>query len=439
MQSQSKKYVTNIALNIIVAVLYAIEYDYAYSDFVFKAFGYMDLTHVDISCVDYCFMIILSAFPIIFYKGFQNVACALSLFIYVFVYIPFINCIFTADWPIEIRVTYGIIFITLMIIYFLTDLKSSFNSLIQSRHSYLSFKTLEIITIILFLIVIAFNLGRIRFVNIFSQAELMYELRAENNANRNIFITYFILWIGHAFLPILLVTYYVRKQRTRFLLAIAGYILVFMLDMQKITFLIPFVMWLMLYYYSKHKESFRKTFHIFMMTVLLIPSLLCTRFYEKNPALLGAGLLLIVRTQCIAGEQLDRYVRFFEVKKNPYTNYAHINLINSITGEYPYGDKSIGQAVADDGTNSNATYLLMDGVAAKGSFGTLIIGILFLMFKNIINSLGRRYDNMYVIIILFFGIFSMLNTSLFTSILSFGFLIVYLILLKFRINELEKY
>lgn len=288
------------------------------------------------------------------------------------------------------------------------------------------------------IIAIVVNINQIRFVNIFSQADLMYELRADNNASRSSIMAYLISWLGHAFIPILLVTYYVGKNKIKFILAIAAYLFVFMMDMQKITFLIPFVMWLLLYLNSKHKERLRKYFHIVMMLGLLVPSFLCCRLYDRNPMMLGVSTLLILRTQCIAGEQLDRYIQFFDVESNSYTYYAHINAVNALTNSYPYGDQSIGQVVAGDGTNSNATFLLMDGVAAMGLMGVLVSGLLFILFKSIMNSLGKKYDDMYIIIILFFGIFSMLNTSLFTSILSFGFLIVYIILLKYKVNILEK-
>lgn len=413
------------------------EYHYAYKNFVIKVYGYMDLTFQDISLLGIVSLCIIAVLPITLYRGFRNISSALSIFTYIFIYIPFVETIYTAVLPLEIRLSYGILFLCLMALFFMTDGNTLFSIAICRKRGVWSFRSLELIVIMLMLIAVFFNIGSIRFVNILSQADLMYELRADNNASRSSAMAYLISWLGHAFIPFLLVTYYVEKKKIKFLLTIAAYLLIFMMDMQKITFLIPFVMWLLLYINSKHKEKLRKYFHIVLMVGLLLPSYLCCKFYDRSPAMLGISTLIVLRTQCIAGEQLDRYLNFFDVKGNPYTNYAHINAVNVITKSYPYGNQSIGQVVAGDGSNSNATFLLMDGVAAKGLIGTLFSGLLFIIFKSIMNSLGKKYDDMYIIIIMFFGIFSMLNTSLFTSILSFGFLIVYMILLKFRIPKLE--
>lgn len=430
----------NYFLTILITLVYIFEYHYVYYEFVIKVFGYMGFTYQKISGIETILYFVVEIIPIIFYIGFRNISSALSIFTYIFIYIPFIETIFTAILPLSLKISYGLLFFFLMILFFMTDKSIYCSKFISKRGKVLSFKHIEIIIWSLMLLTVLLSMNKIRFVNILSQASLMYELRSDNNANRSIYLAYLISWLGHAFIPILLVTYYVGKKKIRFYLTILAYLFIFMMDMQKITFVIPFAMWLLLYLNSKHKYKLKTYFHLIIMLGLLIPSFVLCKIYEKrqDPITLGLTSLMVLRTQCIAGEQLDRYLQFFEINDNPYTKYTHINTVNTIFKEYPYGDESIGEVVAGDGTNSNATFLLMDGIAAFGIIGTFIIGILFIVFKGLMNSLGEKYDHMYIIIILLFGIFSMLNTSLFTSILSFGFLLVYVVLLKSKISLLEK-
>ena len=57
---------------------------------------------------------------------------------------------------------------------------------------------------------------------------------------------------------------------------------------------------------------------------------------------------------------------FFETTGQPHTYYSHINIVNALTGMYPYKD-SIGRAVMDRDSNANGNFWLMDGIAAGES------------------------------------------------------------------------
>lgn len=426
-------------LSTVITLLYIIEYHYAYTTFTIGVYEYMGLTHRDISSGDTILMYIISLLPIYWYKGFKFISSALSIFVYIFIYIPFIETLFTAILPLEIRISYGCVIFLLMILFFGTDKISLFSKLFKKRRHVLSFKYLWCLFLILLVIVLISNIGNLKFVNIFTQQDLMYELRGEIHDSRSGIIPYLIPWLGRAFIPILIVYYYIKKSKIILSLVLASGVLIFMVDMQKSTFLYPLVMIFLLYLNSKYKAIFRKYFHLALMISMMVPSFILCRYYEKNqnPIIVGISTMIIYRTQCIAGTQLDRYLNFFEVQNNPYTYYSHIGLINNITHSYPYGDNSIGQAVAGDGTNSNAAFILMDGVAAWGIIGMIVSGIMFIIFKSALNSINYRYDRTYIIIILLYGIISLINTSLFTCLLSYGLIILYILLLKFKIPLLE--
>lgn len=105
---------------------------------------------------------------------------------------------------------------------------------------------------------------------------------------------------------------------------------------------------------------------------------------------------------------------------------------------YPYGEQSIGQMVAGNGGNSNATFWLMDGIAAWGMIGCVIISIAFVFFKAIMNSLDARCSIGICVTVLLFGIQAMMNLSLLTSILTNGFLVLFFLFLYSDVGAVER-
>lgn len=430
----------NIFLNIIVSILYTLEYRYAYINFVIENYSYANLTFSPVSG-SLLVLLLQASLPIFFYRGFRNVASGLSLFVYVFVYIPFVVTLHIAAMPFSFRITAGFVFLILMCIYFISDSYFTLTKFYIHKRRVFSFRSFEIIVIILFFITVFLNRGHISFENFLSEDNDLYSLRGENSILKlGIVNTYLTLWLSHAFLPILLVYYYIDKKKFKFFLCILGFVGMFMIDKQKITLLIPFVMWVLLYIYHIKKELIIRYFHAIIMSFMALTSFYFTYKSDniENFALRNIAMLVVLRTQCIEGEQLDRYIQFFEVKDNPYTYYTHIRLVNKIANAYPY-PKSIGEMVAGkEGSNSNATFLLMDGLASAGILGCILISFVFILIKSVLNSMGKKYQECLLLIILLFAIFSLLNTSLFTSLFSFGFIIIYMVLLLFKFPLLEK-
>lgn len=98
------------------------------------------------------------------------------------------------------------------------------------------------------------------------------------------------------------------------------------------------------------------------------------------------------------------------------------------------GGKSLGVAVSEGAMNANANFMLTDGYAAGGILGILIVAIVFIIIKSILNGTGSRYNPQVLFVGFFPAISAMMNVSIFTSVLSSGLLIIYLILLKFKLT-----
>lgn len=427
--------------NLILALFYAVAYDYIYCNFVNELFGYsLEGTYVRLSGFNYFLYLIIASTPLVLYKGIRTIASAYSLFVFLLAYIPIINSLFVYNYPINVVFTYTIVFFVSMCAFFLTDKVYLLRRIQANNKNRIPFVVLECLTLFFLVIVIVSNRSQLHFVNFFSESkDVLYDLRADTSIR----FVYLSFWLKSAFLPVLLVEYLKEKNYIKYCLVFLAFFVAFMVDKQKGTALSPFVITGLYFVVSYLKQFFSLYFHVFLIFFLAVPTFFYVLYYsghnmeiENTPLLSGIAILLIMRTQCICGMELERYMDFFVVQAHPYTHYGHINIVNSLIKVYPYKE-SVGRVVAGDGSNSNATFWLMDGVAADGLMGVLIISVVFILFKATMNSLDIRVNKYLLLCITLIGVVSMLNVSLFTALNSCGFIVLYLIVLVFDLKTLN--
>jgi hypothetical protein len=288
-------------------------------------------------------------------------------------------------------------------------------------------KAIEITTLLITLLFIVLRGKSMHFVNIFTQVDALYYLREKNLEDLGAmgFIVYLQGWLFGAFYPFLLVYYLKNKQRIKTALIILGYFSLFMVDMQKITFFMPLFL-IGLYYLVKVKEKvICNRLHSFLFIIICIVSVILY-ITKDNEIVFAIGSLIMLRTTCVSGWLSQLYIHFFT--NNPYTYYSHINIVNAITNSYPYSEP-LGVVVAGGTQNANANFFLTDGLAADGILGVIFICILFLIILQVINSLSYRYKRTDLFIVFLPTLSYLLNTSLFTTLLSNGLFVLILILL----------
>lgn len=427
----------NRLIGIIAAIIYVITYDYIVREFLVAVFGYMlKYTYHPFSQTDFFIYGVICVVPLLFYKSFNHLASLLSFFCYVLVYIPFMHTLFVAGYPPFLAWAYKSFFFITQCVFFLTD-SMQLGRKIYSEKKIVSFHTFEKICVVLMLILIALNINKMHMVNIFNadEKEMLYDLRAENGSTSSAFNSYLMGWMNHILLPILMVCYMQEKKYVKLTLAFGAMIIVFMIDMQKISFLIPFVIVIFYYLYKYFTKLYLDNFHVMLLLAFAILSIYALNFLDTSLGFTIAAML-IMRTLCVEGRQFGTYFDFFELNDNPYTYYTHINIIDKVTGLYPYSH-SLGYEVSYGEANSNATFFLMDGIAGGGFIGCIIIAILFIIFKAYFNTIGNNYDRAFCIIILFFAISSLMNSSLFTSLLTGGFLPFYIICRTVDLKPIE--
>lgn len=421
---------------LVLGVLYALAYNYVYREFVDYFFPLKSEPYRAISGSVLFLYVFLSSFPFVFYRGLKSVASSFSLFTYILAYIPIINALWCYSFSKDIQIEYSIVFFLCMCAFFLTDRIYLLKAFFKRRVRLIPLRYLEHSVLFVMIALVVLNRSQLTFVNFLQNSAELYDARAEMNVKG----IYFVCWMRSCFLPLIMVTSLRERNLRKYLLVLSGFILIFMLDKQKLTAVFPIVVTGLFFVANTSRKFFTTYFHSIIIIFLTISSIAIVVYVKKtgttfssNPVLFAIAALFVMRTQCIEGMEAVRYFSFFIKNGNPFTYYSHVNVINAVTHSYPY-QESIGATVAGDGGVSNATFWLMDGVAAMGISGVIIISFLFIIFKSIMNSADLRCSVPIYVCISLQGIMSMMNLSLFTSINTCGLLMLYLVLLFVKTN-----
>lgn len=422
----------NLISNFILAIIYALVYDYVYSNHIATVWGYALIRPFHpLGSGDLVLYLFIAALPFVFYKGLKHFASAFSLFVYVFIYIPFTYSLFVHGFPDDLKYSYLLFFFIIMIVYFKTDRLSLLRKAIVHKRSKVTFKVIPIITVFLLIVLVTINRSQLHLVNFFEDPQSMYEFRED----ANIKLIYVLCWLRSALLPLLMLYYLCKSEWLKYGLTFLGFVLLFMLDQQKMTIIFPVAITAIYFAIKYYNAKASSRFHVFLILIFIIIPLAIVK-HGSNPFSMVFSLIFVYRIQCIAGIQFQKYVEFFEIQNHPFTYYTHIGVVNKLTGLYPY-DMSIGEVINAGEGNSNATFFLMDGVAAAGLIGCIIVGILFLIVKSILNSFSHVYKVPLLTALFLFPLQSLMNVSLFTALVSHGIIILFMILVFVDIKEFK--
>ena len=140
--------------------------------------------------------------------------------------------------------------------------------------------------------------------------------------------------------------------------------------------------------------------------------------------------LLWMRTLGNGGMLTNYYHKFFSEHQQTY--YSHINVVNTITQGYPYGNYSLGQIIGreywSDDLNANANFWATDGFAAIGDAGILVSAFILFCIFLVFNKISVYYNKIFLICILIPFLGTLMNTSLFTSLVTGGGFLIFLFL-----------
>lgn len=423
---------------VLCTLLYLLAYNIVFEHFAYQLFSYLGIEYIPMNIVDTFIWIVLSILPIFCYCHIKTPSAYMNVFLFIFVYLPFVHALFVV-WGVSgfTKYAYSVVMCIFFMIYMGVNRIGNIFKNMEFR-PLVPFRAVEGVTLLFTLILIVLKAPTMHFVNILTESELMYELRAENAAiaanNSMSALAYLQGWLSGSFYPFLLMCYLHERKWVKALLVVGGYLSLFMMDMQKLTFFMPFALaFLYVFFHVNEKKVSRNLHSVMSLFIVLVSLPIC--LLQDIPIFFALGTIIILRTVCVTGWLTQLYVHFFQ--ENPYTHYAHINIVNAVTHSYPF-NAPLGIMVSNYTQNANATFFLTDGVAAWGLLGIGIIGFFYLLLSQFIDAIAYRYKLSDVLIIITPMVAYMLNTSIFTTLLTSGAFIV-LLLLAGTNNPLDCY
>ena len=421
-----------ILINVITAVFYIAVFRLVYRNYlaVFHASGSYRVENN--SMMGVTVTNILAFLPILLYKAEEKLSDFISIFLYVMVYVPTMIGLQYYYKDYSFTLPYQLAFLFAIILFFRAGrYPYSLRAFGPSKNSIKLKYFIWFVVLDLLLVIVLFH-GNMRLVSFAD----VYDLRADSmDIKVNIpFIGYFFMWLNSICALMIAIGCYLKKKPIVYLgFAIA--LVYYMVNGMKSILFIAFVSY-GIYHLVKHK-GLKYVFPILVIPLVISYSLMAMA--DNESINLGISIMMN-RTYGISAQITPVYIDVFQTY--PHTYFSHVNVINAITGMYPFGNMSLGHAVSDLHSGSeaqaNTNFLVTDGIASAGIPGVLFISIVFFCLLCYLNKSTNRYDFCFVVASSIGAIMGMSNLSIFTTLLSSGLLFLILFYRLVSSNELIK-
>lgn len=260
----------------------------------------------------------------------------------------------------------------------------------------------------------------------------IYDQRATFGAvNAGAIAAYVNSWLSTALNPYLIaVGVFDRSKRWALALGIVGQIAVFMGFAGKIMLAVTVVIILFAVFIVKNDQIKINRLVLAALALIVIPffTLIMTA-YEPEGVSMEVVALIYMRTLAMPGVMTGVYADVFS--SFPLTYWSHANIINLVV-DYPY-NQPLGivvgtYLVGGGGWNSNANFWATDGLAAFGMTGVIIMGAVIGILLSFANKIVTRDRLSFAAVMSVPFIMTLGNVSLFTSLISGGGLIIFLLI-----------
>lgn len=408
-------------VNFLTAIFYVLLYRFIHVHLLveyFESFGFFNQEN---TISEVLMTNILAILPICFFSSKLMASNFISILLYFFLYVPSIITLQYNFADYSVILPYQCVLCVVMMLFFLSI---HFTFTYKYPQKYVNIQTVKgniTLASVLLLVIMVINRGRFNLVS-FSE---VYDLRetTADIVSSHAYIGYFTMWLTYYFIPFFLIVGLMLKRWLWVMFSCLIAFIIYTFCGAKAAITAPLFAYFI--YLVLSKLSF-KYFFLSMTLFFTFLSVFGAWFGESVIMLIS---FVFLRTLGICGYMAYAYIDFFQ--NNPYTHWGHITIIDKLFHNYPY-QYTLGKEVAaynhqtsvEIAMNANANFLMTDGVAAYGLWGILIIGILFWLLLILLNDLSYRHNKIFACVLLFGAVQSLLNVSLFTTLVSSGLLFV---------------
>ena len=413
--------------NLIISSIYILVYILAYKYFLNKNFEYFGYIIREKTFGIWLLTFFLSIFPIVLYRGFHALSSFISFFIYLILYVPTIlTFTFASIAPMSMVIIIQLAFMIGMCLIFYADRFVFENVSIQFTQK-ISIHFFLYLTILATLFVFWTYRHNLRFVSF----KDVYIQREDNETiGSGVISRYIVAWLTAFLIPMCLAYGFSYKKYIYLISGTLACILIYMATAAKGTILMPF--FILSVYLLLIKSGTNRISQV-LGCVLSLSIVLLLLISRPDTIVYLVSSIFIMRTISIGGLLNLKYYEYFTT--HPHTYLSHLNIVDGLTGLYPYGSKGLGQVVGSyywgDKMNANANFWATDGIASFGILGIIFISLIFCFYLIILNFLTKNFNKTFVILLAIPLTFSLLNVSFFSTLMSGGgfFMLISLIFL----------
>jgi hypothetical protein len=252
----------------------------------------------------------------------------------------------------------------------------------------------------------------------------IYDLRdSADDKFGNSLLNYPLMWLSGAIDPILMACGLHYRRKLLFLAGALGQLVVYSAigtkgSILSIVFVVGFY-----FLFKIERIPFALKMACGALAVLTGPALAYAALSGKDAGSLLATILFVVlmRTLGINGLLTAQYYDFFQ--RSPLTYYSHVKGISWFV-HYPYANPmgvEVGSFYSGDATlDATAHFWAMDGLAAMGLTGVLLISVLCAFVFWLLDSVAAKHDVRLAALMIAYTAYNLANIPLFTTLLSGG-------------------
>ncbi len=411
--------------NVLLALAFSLLYLLCYERFLNQFFDYLGFPFYKKDVFFLFISLFIVILPLFFYRGFISLSSYISIFIYIILYIPTILTFAVgSSLPMHQILLIQVIFLGGMCIFFLAD---TIQFSLKVRISLLRIEYVLFATILSCLYIIWVYRGNLQFVGI----EDVYVQRLSNEGiGSDVISRYLIVWLATVFAPLCIIYGILNSKGLYLIIGIVACIVVYMAYAPKWVIMLPFILGALSFVFRNGRHEHMYNILIIMLALPMLIIILVSP--EPDNGFFLFSSIFLMRTVGQGGSLNLVYHDFFS--NHPQTYYSHINIVNKITGAYPYKDLQIGQVVGQniwsEEMNSNANFWATDGFAAMGLTGLALSSLLLFFLLLLLNASSKRYNKQFLIMAFIPFLLFLLNTSLFSTMWTGGgiFLLLFMLL-----------
>lgn len=408
---------------ILSALFYAAALNYSHIVYLNPIWGYFGFTYNFFEWPEIAFALFLAiVVAFVLPTKLERPSCIIILLLFVVVYIPTI--VITLGLNERSIARYGVSLLMLSLAFVVVCLvnRSTYLSIVTTQMPGKVFNRLFLCCWLVMFIILLYNFSSIMKL---SGLDDVYEQRAAGTST-NIIIGYIQTYFSNVFSPGLISLGLVLRKRWFILIGCIGCLAIYMITAQRTVFLLPIVIIGLNYVLKSTSPTIRSSaFLIFLLSITVI---FCSLFYVENDMVSFLSTYIIFRTLAVPGLTFSQYFDVFGTYG--LTWWSHIKGIDLLIAApdffaqhqfWPQLGRIVGDTFYDNAENNvNANLFSSDGVAAAGSGGVLLIGVVAAVWLKLLDWAARGWDKTLVILLTVPLGLTLTNGPLATTLLSFG-------------------